>query len=197
MARLTLGASPDGSCREYCHNKSPVAASSAWTLSPKACTNNTPSWTSGVPSFGPLGSDHVHADRKWRTLSLVIALSGEKPVESLPRRQVSQSPSGTRASIASVTGVILSSGFARAGGVEDGGGAVPATGWACEESASPPISTATMGRAPRDRHGSPHVKGREKRRVSPIDPMCGMVSLPPLESRLKAMLYSHRRQLVY
>ena len=54
---------------------------------------------------------------------MLIALSGEKPVESWPRRHVSQSPSGTRASIASVTGVILSSGLTRAG---SGGNSTPA-----------------------------------------------------------------------
>jgi hypothetical protein len=32
----------------------------------------TPSWKSGVPSFGPFGSDHVQRRRSVPTLALVI-----------------------------------------------------------------------------------------------------------------------------
>ena len=118
IPRFTEGLRPRGSRREYCHSRSPVAASSACTLSPYAWTNITPSCTSGVTSFAPLGSAQLHARRRLPTLARVICASGLKPWASNARRHVSHSPSGGLLSIASVTGVNRSSGF----GVFGGGG---------------------------------------------------------------------------
>src|SRR5271163_2490148 len=76
----------------------------------------TPSCTSGVDSLGPAGKDQVQATRRSATLLLLICFRGLKPRSSQVRRHVSQSPAGGLRSIASVTGVILSSGFGLAGG---------------------------------------------------------------------------------
>src|SRR5712691_1251757 len=76
----------------------------------------TPSCTSGVASFGPLGSDQAHATRSSPTLLRLIVLSGLKPKASYVRRHNSHSPSGGLVSIASVTGRSVSSGLILAGG---------------------------------------------------------------------------------
>src|SRR6185436_2021976 len=112
---FTEGARPGPRRYEYCHNRSPVAASSACTLSPYACTNITPSWTSGVTSLGPFGSAQLHVSRRSLTLSRVTCVSGLKPWASNDRRHVSHSPSAGVLNIRSVTGVSRSSGLARGG----------------------------------------------------------------------------------
>src|SRR5262249_55669813 len=76
-----------------------------------------------VASFGPFGSDHVHLSRSVPTFALVIWASGENPCESHVRRHVNHAPAGGLASVWSVTGVMVSSGFERGGG---GGSAMPA-----------------------------------------------------------------------
>src|SRR5438128_3461702 len=85
--------------------------------------NRTPSCTSGVPSLGPFGSDHVHATRRSPTFVLLIFFSGLKPCASYVRRYINHSPSGTRVSNPSVTGRILSSGLNLGG---EGGTIAPA-----------------------------------------------------------------------
>src|SRR5439155_15263668 len=77
----------------------------------------------GVLSFGPLGSVQAHAVRRRPTFVLLIVLSGLKPCASVVRRHVNHSPSGGFLSIASVTGVMRSSGLGFAGG---GGNVTPA-----------------------------------------------------------------------
>ena len=116
MPRFTVGARSRGSRLEYCQRRSPVAASMACTLSPKPCTNITPSCTSGTTSFGPFGSAQLQARRRSATLCRSICVSGLKPMLSADRRHVSQSPSAGVVSMRSVTVVIRSSGFSRAGG---------------------------------------------------------------------------------
>src|SRR5919197_978868 len=76
----------------------------------------TPSCTSGVASFGPLGSDQLHATRRSPTVLRLTLLSGLKPDASYVRRHESQSPAGGVVSIASVTGRIRSNGLGIAGG---------------------------------------------------------------------------------
>src|SRR5204863_7771395 len=70
----------------------------------------------GVDSFGPRGRVHVQATLSSSTLVLLIFFSGLNPVASYVRRHTSHSPSGTLVSMASVTGLIVSSGLRRGGG---------------------------------------------------------------------------------
>src|SRR5579864_4788312 len=116
MLRFELGATPVGSRRSYSQSKSPVTASKACALSPLPYTNITPSCTSGAVWFTPIGRAQLHFTRRSFTFERLIFLSGLNPYASYVRRHDSHSPSGGRVSIASVTGVILSSGFGRAGG---------------------------------------------------------------------------------
>ena len=74
-------------------------------------TKSTPSCTSGTPSFDPVGSAQLHARRRLATLLLVICVNGLNPCASQVRRHVSHSDAGGVASIASVTGVYVSSGL--------------------------------------------------------------------------------------
>src|SRR5262247_2416792 len=85
--------------------------------------NRAPSCTRGVPSAGPLGSDHVHATRRSPTFVLLIFFNGLNPCASYVRRYINHSPSGTRASNPSDTGRIVSSGLSLGG---EGGMITPA-----------------------------------------------------------------------
>src|SRR5579859_628873 len=69
----------------------------------------------GVDSFGPFGSDQVQATRRSLILVLLIFLRGLNPNASYVRRHASQSPSGTLASMASVTGRNASRGLTLGG----------------------------------------------------------------------------------
>jgi hypothetical protein len=76
-----------------------------------------------------------------------------------------------------VTGVILSSGFARApaGGGAPAAGGLPARGCAWEASGSAQISAAKIWKALRDCHEGPHVQRGKERRAFPIGAIRGMV----------------------
>jgi hypothetical protein len=75
--------------------------------------NITPSCTSGVVSFCPIGNDQLHAVRSWPTLERSICASGLSPRPAYVRRHTSQSLAGGSRSILSVTPVIAASFAAR------------------------------------------------------------------------------------
>ena len=91
--------------RSYSQIRSPLAASSACTISPGFATYSTPSCTRGVVCCGPGRSAQLQTSRSSPTFPVSIWSSGLCPWPSRVRRQLSQSDGSGFCSIASVTGV--------------------------------------------------------------------------------------------